>query len=296
MTASGPLTPHAPTTVGATPLITLDHVRFAYPDGGVVAVDDLSLTIEAGESIALIGPNGAGKTTVAKLLDGLLRPTAGTVTVAGRDTRTVPVRQLAADVGYVFQHPGHQLFARTVAEELAFGPRNLGLATDEVAARVAETAESFGLTDVLPTHPYRLTLSLRKLVAIASVCTMRPRVLVLDEPTTGQDHRTAERIAAQIERLVAGGDTVISLTHDLRLVAETSSRVLILDAGRLVADGPTREVLPDETTLARSGLRPPAVSVLSRQLPGRAGRPVALTAAELIGELRDGIPIPGGPA
>lgn len=283
-------------TDATAPLIALDHVRFVYPDGGVLAVDDMSVTIGAGESIALIGQNGAGKTTVAKLLDGLLRPTAGTVTVLGNDTRSVPVRRLAAHIGYVFQHPRHQLFARTVAEELAFGPRNLGLTADEVAARIAVTAETFGLTDVLETHPYRLTLPMRKLVAIASVCTMQPRVLVLDEPTTGQDHRTADRIAAHVARLVASGDTVISLTHDLRLVAEVASRVLVLQAGRLIADGPPRTIFSDEAALAGSGLRPPAVGVLSRRLPGRAGRPMALTAAELIGELRDGIPVPAGPA
>lgn len=282
-------------SAGPAPLIALEHVGYVYPDSGIVAVDDLTLEIGAGESIAIIGQNGAGKTTVAKLFDGLLRPTSGRVTVAGHDTRQVSVRRLAATVGYVFQHPGHQLFARTVAEELAFGPRNLGLAGDEVAARVAETAETFALTAVLATHPYRLTLPMRKLVAIASVCTMRPRVLVLDEPTTGQDHRTADRIAAHVERLVAAGDTVICLTHDLRLVAETASRVLVLQAGRLVADDTPRAVFSDEAAVARSGLRPPTVSALSRRLPGRAARPVALTVAELIGELRDGIPIPDGP-
>jgi len=273
------------------PVIRLDHVRFVYPATGVVAMDDLSVAIGAGESVAVIGRNGAGKSTLARLLDGLLRPTSGTVAIAGRDIRDVPVRRLAAEVGYVFQQPSHQLFARTVAEELAFGPRNLGLTAAGIEERVSEVATTFGLTDLLAVHPYRLSGALRKVVAMAAVCAMRPRVLVLDEPTTGQDHRTAARTGEHVRRLVAGGDTVISLTHDLRFVAEVATRVLVLDAGRLVADGPTRVILGDASVLDASGLHQLDVSVLSSRLPGRSEQPVALTPAELIGELRFGVSI-----
>ena len=279
------------TSTAEVPVIRLDHVRFVYPATGVVAVDDLSVAIGAGESVAVIGRNGAGKSTFARLLDGLLRPTSGTVAIAGRDIRDVPVRRLAAEVGYVFQQPSHQLFARTVAEELAFGPRNLGLSAAQVAERVTDAADAFDLTELLSVHPYRLSGATRKMVAMAAVCAMRPRVLVLDEPTTGQDHRTAERIGEHVRRLVARGDTVISLTHDLRFVAEVATRVVVLDAGRLAADGPARVILGDASVMDAAGLRRLDVSVLSSRLPGHSGRPVALTPAELIGELRDGVSI-----
>lgn len=277
-------------TVGGA-LISVRDARFVYPGATGAAVDGVSVEIGAGEVVGVMGPNGSGKTTFTKLLNGLLRPTSGSVVVDGRDTTRHSVQALAAHVGYVFQNPNHQLFAATVAEELAFGPRNLRLPPAEVEARVAEAVESFGLGAVVELHPYRLSFPLRKLLGIASVYTMRPRVLILDEPTTGQDQRTAR----VIERLIAGlgerGDTVICVSHDMSLIAQVARRALVLCDGALIADGTPREVFADRAALERAHLAPPQVARLSARMPGRAGRPLALTVAELAAEVGGGPPV-----
>jgi energy-coupling factor transport system ATP-binding protein len=268
------------------PIISVRDVRYTYPGGRDPALDGVSLELRRGEMVGLVGQNGSGKTTLSKQLNGLLRPTSGRVEVEGLDTSREPVRRLAGRVGYVFQNPGHQLFARTVGDELAFGPRNLGCAPDEVEARVAAVAASLALTDVLSVHPYRLPFPLRKLVTIGGVLTMRTRVVVLDEPMTGQDHQTSRRIAAILDASRAGGATVVCVTHDVSLLAEMCDRLVVLHEGRVAADGAPRDVLSDRAVLATTSLRPPQISELSLALPSRAGRPAALTVDELADELR----------
>ena len=270
----------------ASPLIRIDDASFTYPDEGVVALRSITTSIEAGTVVGVVGRNGSGKTTFAKLLDGLLRPTTGSVVVDGRDTRRHSVASMAALGGYAFQDPNHQLFARTVADELAFGPRNLGWSRAAVEARVTEIAAEFRLDALLATHPYRLARPERKLVAIASVVAMRPRVLVLDEPTTGQDHRTAAAIADHIVRLRAAGTTVVCVSHDLSLVAAVADRVLVLADGALIADASPRTILTDAALLAATDLVAPPIARLSAALPGRGARPVALSVAELVAEVR----------
>lgn len=267
-------------------VIALRDVRYIYPGAGTAALDGVSLELRRGSLVGLVGENGSGKTTFTKHLNGLLRPTSGHVMVEGLDTSREPVRRLARHVGYVFQNPAHQLFARTVADELAFGPRNLGCAPDEVAERVAAVAASLDLSEVLSVHPYRLPFPVRKLVTIASVLTMRTSVIVLDEPTTGQDHQTTRRIAAVLDGLRAGGTTVVCASHDMSLLAAFGDRLVVLHAGRVAADGPPRDVLSDRALLAATSVRPPQISELSLVLPDRAGRPAALTVDELLGELR----------
>jgi energy-coupling factor transport system ATP-binding protein len=212
--------------------------------------------------------------------------------VDGRDTTRHSVQALAAHVGYVFQNPNHQLFAATVAEELAFGPRNLRLPPHEVDARVAEAVEFFDLGAIVGLHPYRISFPLRKLVGIASIFTMRPRVFILDEPSTGQDHRSARVIERLIARLGERGDTVICVSHDMPLIAHVARRALVLWNGALIADGPPREVFADRATMEPAHLAPPQISRLSARMPGREGRPLALTVAELAAEVRGGPPAP----
>jgi energy-coupling factor transporter ATP-binding protein EcfA2 len=267
-------------------VISLKDVRYAYPGTGAAALDGVSLEIRRGSLVGFVGQNGSGKTTLTKHLNGLLRPTSGRVLVEGLDTAREPVRRLARHVGYVFQNPGHQLFARTVADELAFGPRNLGCTAEEIEDRVAAVAGSLGLTDVLSVHPYRLPFPVRKLVTIAGVLTMRTSVVVLDEPTTGQDHLTSRRIAAVLDGLRDTGTTVVCVTHDMSLLAEASDRLVVLHEGRVAADGTPRDVLSDRVLLATTSLRAPQISELSLALPGRGGRPAALSVDELVSELR----------
>ncbi len=266
------------------PIVAIDNLRFAYPDA-TVALESVSLAIDPGSVVAVVGQNGSGKTTLAKHLNGLLRPTSGRVVVDGLDTAAYPVRAMAGHVGYVFQNPTHQLFARTVAAELAFGPRNLGVAPDKVEARIAAVAASLGLETHLAAQPHRLPLAVRKLVSIGSVLTMRTPVLVLDEPTTGQDHRTADRIAGVILEVRAAGTTVIVVSHDMALIADIADRIVVLDAGRVVADGLPRAVLSDPALAASTRLTPPQITQLAMAMPGRAGREAVLTVGELVAEV-----------
>jgi energy-coupling factor transport system ATP-binding protein len=267
-------------------VVSLQEVRYAYPGAEAAALDGVSLALRRGSLVGLVGKNGSGKTTLTKHLNGLLRPTSGRVLVEGLDTAREPVRRLARHVGYVFQDPAHQLFARTVADELAFGPRNLGCTEEDVEERVRAVAASLGLADALTVHPYRLPFPVRKLVTIAGVLTMRTSVVVLDEPTTGQDHLTSKRIAAVLDGLLASGTTVVCVTHDMSLLAGLSDRLVVLHEGRVAADGTPRDVLSDRALLAATSLRPPQISELSLALPGRRGRPAALSVDELVGELR----------
>ncbi len=269
----------------AGPIVAVQDVRFAYGTG-VVALDGVSLEVERKSVVGLIGANGSGKTTLGKHLNGLLRPSSGRVIVDGVDTSRRSIQALARSVGFVFQNPGHQLFARTVADELAYGPRNLGISPEEVDARVGSVAAALGLHDVLTTSPHRLPFPVRKLVGIASVLTMRPRILVLDEPTTGQDERTTRRIAELIGRQRADGTTVVCASHDLSLVAAVADRVVVLRDGTVVADGPPRSVIADGEAMAAAGLTPPQITELSLAMPGRAGRPGALSVHELVEEVR----------
>jgi len=266
------------------PILELIDVRYAYPDR-TVALDGVSLAVEPGSVVAIVGQNGSGKTTLAKQLNGLLRPKSGRVVVDGLDTSQHPVRSLAAHVGYVFQNPGHQLFARTVGDELAFGPRNLGAARAEIEQRVEEVARALGLEAHLADQPHRLPLPVRKLISIGSVLTMRTPILVLDEPTTGQDHRTVARVGEVIRSVRAAGTTVVVVSHDMALVADLADRLVVLHDGRVVADGTPREVLTDATFADATRLAPPQITQLAAALPGRGGHSAVLSISELLAEL-----------
>jgi energy-coupling factor transporter ATP-binding protein EcfA2 len=296
-----------PGVTGPGPVVVVRGAGYRYP-GGVTALDGISLEVGAGDVVGIAGSNGAGKTTMARLLNGLLRPTTGTVTVNGADTRLIPVHELARTVGLVFQHPRTQLFARTVAEELAFGPTNLGLPAEEVAERVAQAADRFELGDVLARSSFELSGPRRRLVAIASVLAMRPRVLVLDEPTAGQDHRTAAFLAGLIGSLRDEGVGIVCVSHDMRLVASVATRLVALAAGRVVGDGSPRDVFADTVALAAAGLEAPQVTRLADAVPGLGGRRTVLTVSELLADLASlgrppgmgrapGVPgVPGEPA
>jgi energy-coupling factor transport system ATP-binding protein len=281
------------------PAVAMRDVRYVYPNpgGGVVALDGASIEIPQGQTLAVAGQNGSGKTTLSKLVNGLLQPTSGSVAVHGLDTAGRRVQDLARHVGYVFQNPNHQLFARSVTEELAFGPRNLGIAEAEIAQRVGEVAEAFGLTGQLGVHPYHLGFPIRKLVSIASVVTMRPSIMVLDEPTTGQDHRTADAIVRAIRGFRDSGVTVVCISLDMDLVVAVADRIAVMHAGRVVADGTPREVFADSATMTATRLRPPQVTRLSMAMPGGTDRPAALTVDELLRDVRSaGLDRVGRPA
>ena len=267
-------------------MISLHEASYTYPNDGVVALDSMSVEVGEGEIVGVMGQNGSGKTTFTKLLNGLLRPTSGSVFINGRDTSRYSVQALAPHVGYVFQNPNHQVFANTVAEELAFGPLNIGHTPEEVAERVAEAAEFFELGAIMQLHPYRISFPMRKLVGIASIFTMRPQVFILDEPTTGQDHKTSSVIDRLILRLGERGNTVICVSHDMPLIAHVTKRALVMWNGKLIADAPPREIFSDKLIMERTHLTPPQITQLSMRMPGRASRPGALSIAELVASVR----------
>ncbi|MGH2544534.1 MAG: energy-coupling factor ABC transporter ATP-binding protein, partial [Ardenticatenaceae bacterium] len=213
------------------------------------------------------GPNGGGKTTLAKHLNGLLRPQEGTLRLFGETTTGRRVGELARKVGYVFQSPDLQIFAVTVQEELAFGPRNIGLNEAEVRECVEEALARFGLREWAEAPPAVLGYGLRRLVTIASVWTMQPPIWVLDEPTTGLDVRLTSRLVREMENLYADGHTVLLITHDLRLVALLAQRLVIIANGQVALDGPPRHLLSDTDALRPFGLRPPPITRLANQVP-----------------------------
>jgi len=254
----------APPSAGPAVIIEIRGLGHCYPDGRR-ALAGVSLAIGRGEFIALVGPNGSGKTTLAKHLNGLLAPTEGRVTLEGRDVAGLPLETLAQRVGYVFQDPDHQLFAATVAEEVAFGPRNLGLPAAEVEARVLEALAAVELHE-RDADPFLLDKGARQRLAVATILALRPDVLVLDEPTTGLDFREQERMLALLDRLHAAGRTIIIITHTPWVIAEHARRVVLLQGGRLRYDGPLRPFLADERLAAEAAFRPPEVTRLGRLL------------------------------
>jgi energy-coupling factor transport system ATP-binding protein len=239
-----------------------------YAEGGVRALDGIDLAIAAGERVALVGQNGSGKTTLVRHLNGLLRPTEGRVTVDGTDAASLTVAKLAARVGLVFQDPDRQIFAGSVRAEVEFGPRNLGRSGDDLRAAVSEALAATGLAGEEGTNPYDLGGSRRKLLALASVLAMRTPVLVLDEPTTGQDARGVELVRSVVAAVAAEGRTVIAISHDMRFVAEAFERVVVMREGRIILDGTPSAVFGPQSweALRSTYLEPPLAAVVGDRL------------------------------
>jgi energy-coupling factor transport system ATP-binding protein len=231
--------------------------------------------VAAGETVAIVGQNGSGKTTLAKHLVRILSPAAGSVRVGGEDLAGRTIAEVARTVGFVFQDPDRQLFSRSVEREAAFGPHNLGLPDGQVTRLVAQALAAVGLADRALENPYDLGLSDRKLVALASVLAMDPAVLVLDEPTTGQDAPGIARVGAIIDAWAAAGRTVVAITHDMELAARHFGRIVVMRDGLVVADGTPADVLAasNGALLASTGLEPPPLAVLAG-LVGIGGVPV----------------------
>jgi energy-coupling factor transport system ATP-binding protein len=266
------------------PDVEVRRVWYWY-EGPVLALQDVSLTLAAGDFLALVGQNGSGKTTLAKHFNGLLRPGRGEIFVAGSHTAGRTVGDLSRTVGYVFQNPDHQIFSATVREELAFGPLNLGLDKDAVRERVEESLGAFDLEDYAEAPPAVLPFSLKRRVTLASVYAMHTQVLVLDEPTVGLDRRAASDLMERVSGLNRAGRTVVLITHDMRLVAERAARMAVLHEGRLLRCGPTRELMADSGLLATAFLSRPQIAQLSVDLKpfGSAGQ--ALTVEEMYAEI-----------
>ncbi|MGY1630579.1 energy-coupling factor ABC transporter ATP-binding protein [Geodermatophilus sp. SYSU D01186] len=246
----------APSPLGSSPpepSLRVEDLAFAYPDGHQ-ALFGVDLRIEPGERVALLGPNGAGKTTLVLHLNGILRGGRGSVAVAGLPVDQRHLQEVRRRVGIVFQDPDDQLFMPTVGEDVAFGPRNLGLPETEVAARVAAALDQVGMAGSADRPPHHLSFGQRRRVAVATVLSMHPEILVLDEPSSNLDPAGRRELAEVLTSLPV---TMLMVTHDLPYALQLCPRSVVLDGGVVVADGPTRELLADTGMLARHRLELP---------------------------------------
>ena len=268
-------------------VIDVDEVSYAYATDMPLALDHVSLQIRKGDFLALLGQNGAGKTTLAKTFNGLLLPSRGSVYVVGQDTRNATVSSLAARVGYCYQNPDHQIFNTTVYREASYGPRNLGLPPNEVAARVDHALQLVGLADKKDAYPFLLGKGERQKLAVASVLAMGSPILVVDEPTTGLDLHGIRSIMTLLRQWnQIEGRTIVIITHDLHIVAEYVPRTVVMAQGKIVADGPTRSILSDGAALATTGLKPPQITRVAQRLSHHGIPPDVMTVDEMLACLR----------
>ncbi|HEX9926010.1 MAG TPA: ABC transporter ATP-binding protein [Anaerolineae bacterium] len=264
----------------AEPLVVFEDVSFAYPEGPLV-LHNINLEIRRGDLIAVLGPNGVGKSTLVKHIIGLLKPTTGRVLLGGQDTRDVTVASMAREVGYVFQSPGHMLFAPTVREELAFGPANLKFSLEDTERDINEAVVAVNLNGLEEYPPLGLSFGQQKRTTIAAVLAMRSKIMIMDEPTAGQDYANythfMNTLCTQINErgesiLGTHFDATLFITHDLDLAITYANRVILIGDGRVAADGPPEEALRDADLLARCRVLPTSLLVLNRELMPKTGR------------------------
>ena len=246
-------------------MIEVEEVHFTYPNG-VEALKNVSLIVNNGEFIAIMGQNGAGKTTLVKHFNGLLKPSKGVIRVDGVETTKTSVAALARTVGFVFQNPDHQLFSETVEEEVAFALKNFGFEEEAIQKRITWALNLLGLTQYRKTSPFLLSGGERKRVALASVLAWDPQILILDEPTIGQDYQQKEKLRQFIVQMQAQGKTIVIVTHDVEFVAECNPRVMLMKEGKIVADGEGKEILTNLEALAQSSIVLPQIAQIFKQL------------------------------
>lgn len=246
-------------------VIEVNDVSFNYRHDEA-ALNNINLKFYKGEFVALIGKNGAGKTTFSKHLNGLLRPSSGQVIINGRDIKTVSISELSREVGYVFQNPDHQIFSATVKEEIEYGLKNMNLALEEIVLRISKVLEFVGLKNFEKRHPFTLGKGERQKLAVASILAMEPSILVIDEPTTGQDWDGTKRMMAMMEELYKKGHTILAITHNLRLAAEYADRIIVFSGGEVVLDGTPIEVFSQREILESASVTPPDSVLLGEAL------------------------------
>lgn len=271
------------------PFISIKDVHFTYPDG-TKALFGANLDIYAGEIIALVGQNGSGKTTLVKHFNGLLKPTEGDVLVEGISVKQQAMGQLAQRVGYVYQNPSLQLFCQSVKEEVAFGLKLAKLPPDEINRRVEEVLATVGLLEKKDEYPFLLTMGEKQRVAIAAVLALKPTVLIVDEPTTGQDFKRAYQFMELFKRLNEEEDkTIIFITHEMRFSTEFANRTVVLSEGKVLLDGPSGQVFTEVEKLRKAFVAPPQITELALRLGSLGIRPDILTVNELYKEIKAGL-------
>ena len=249
------------------PIIEVSHLTYQYHDG-TRAIRDISLTVDEGDFVALIGTNGCGKTTLSKCLNGILKATGGSIVIDGKDVNRTPSEELIKSIGYVFQDPDHQLFNNSVYDEIAYAPRNLRLPREEVDARVREAAKIAGVDEALfGENPFFQVSGIRQRIAIASILSLKPKVIIVDEPTTGQDYRQSIEVMEFLKMLnEKQGHTIIIITHEMEIVAEYAHKVFVMNDGQILLEGTPEEVYSQPEKLERASIKPPQITRLGQKL------------------------------
>jgi energy-coupling factor transporter ATP-binding protein EcfA2 len=263
------------------PVLAVRDVEFSYAPGKPV-LRGLDFDIHEGEFVGIIGANGSGKSTLVNQFTGLLLPDQGQIIVDGHDTRSTKISELAAEIGYVFQNPDQQLFTHTVFDEVAFGLRIRNVADEEVKRRVSEALDTVGLGHLRDRHPFSLSRGQRQKLAVATALLHHPRLILLDEPTTGQDRRSLSGLLDMLSVLNQRGNTTVMVTHDMDIVAAYATRVLVMDDGQIVMDGPPEDLFYERfDDLESLNLKPPTVIDFCRRLEEK-GMPRFLTVEQLV--------------
>ncbi|MGQ4913501.1 MAG: ABC transporter ATP-binding protein [Candidatus Asgardarchaeia archaeon] len=257
-------------------------------EGNVEALRDINLKIYDNDFVAIIGQNGAGKTTLVKHFNGLLRPTKGKVYIFGEDSSKYTTAEISKKVGMALQNPDHQLFATSLREEIAFGLRNLNVPEDEIDERIDEALSLVGLLDYKDEYPFKLPFGDRRKLTVAIVVAMRPKIIIFDEPTTGQDHVGRYEIMEIAKKLHEQGHTIIIVTHDMKLVAKYAKRTIVMGVGEILIDGPTKYVFSHPEVLESTFLKPPPLTQVSQRLSKYGFSPGNLTVDDVMSQLEFG--------
>lgn len=247
------------------PIIDVQELSFHYP-GGEEILHNVNLSIQPGEFVAIVGQNGSGKTTLAKHFNGLLKPIKGEVLTGGMNTKDVKISQLSRLIGYVFQNPDDMLFSSSVEEEIGYGPKILELSDEEIDSRVENIMNILALEPLRDQHPFALSLGDRQRLAVACALSLEPEGFLFDEPTTGQDFEGSNQIMEIIDKLHTAGNTIVIITHDMRIVAEYAQRVIVMNQGKVALDAPPEEAFSESQTLKELSLYPPQVTQLAEEL------------------------------
>lgn len=261
------------------------NLKYKYPDG-TWALRDVNLKVYAGESVLLLGISGVGKSTLLMNLNGLLTPTEGTIHIFGKKVIEKNVREIRRRVGFVFQNPENQLFCPTLWDDVAFGPINMGLSQEEVEERVDWALKLVGLKAYAKKSPHHLSFGEKRRAAIATILSMEPDILLLDEPTANLDPKSVENIISILRDISSKGKTIIIATHDVNILPQITNRTMIMYKGKIKATGPTSEILSDIATLEKYGLKLPIVGQLfhnlesNHNLPLCGGLPITIGSAE----------------
>ena len=272
-------------------MIECDSVRFSYgKTKDAELIHGISLSIEDGEFVALTGENGAGKSTFSKLLAGILKPSDGKISVNGIDTKKAKNSVLAKNTGFLFQNPDRQLCTYTVRDEIAFGQKALKTGTEEeISKRTEKIIERFGFNP--GEAPFSLSRGQRQRLALASIIAVEPKVMILDEPTTGLDYKECMEIMSAVKELNKNGTTVIMVCHDMELVLDFAQRMIVLASGKIEADGKTLEIMRSKEILQKASLLPPQIIQIALELeekfPGRFNFKNVRTADELAAKIQE---------